>query len=152
MSFRGRHDHTLDNKGRVSIPAGFRMEIQRLGGDQAPILTRGKDHLLLYPADTWSVIEESLASKSSLNPDVQSYQRFLIGGCSECPIDGQGRITIPAAAREHAQLGTKITLAGVLDKIEIWDAECFERSQQMTLGRLDEIQVRVDQSNAGPRE
>lgn len=150
MSFRGRFDHTLDNKGRVSVPAGFRMEIQRLGGengDRPPILTRGKDHLLLYPAQTWDEIEKSLARKSSLLPHVQSYQRFLIGGCTECPVDGQGRITIPAVLREHAGLQGKITLAGVIDKIEIWNHDRFEAAQMLTLGNLEEIQMEVDSSS-----
>lgn len=150
MSFRGRFDHTLDNKGRVSVPAGFRMEIQRLGGehgDRPPILTRGKDHLLLYPAQTWDEIERNLARKSSLLPHVQNYQRFLIGGCTECPVDGQGRITIPAVLREHAGLHGKITLAGVLDKIEIWNHDRFEAAQMLTLGKLEEIQMEVDSSS-----
>ena len=74
MSFRGRFDHTLDTKGRGSVPAGFRMEIQRLGGDAAPILTRGKNHLVLYPAETWAGIEEDRAAKSSLRPKGRDYQ------------------------------------------------------------------------------
>jgi MraZ protein len=149
MSFRGRFDHTLDNKGRVSVPAGFRMEIQRLGGERAPILTRGKDHLLLYAAETWEDIEESLASKSGLLPHVQSYQRFMIGGCTECPIDGQGRITIPAVLRDHAGLEGKVTLAGVIDKIEIWNNQRFEAAQMLTLGNLEQIQMDVDSSSSG---
>jgi len=148
MSFRGRFDHTLDNKGRVSVPAGFRMEIQRLGGDRAPILTRGRDHLRLYPAETWDAIEARLSAKSSLLPDVQDYQRLLIGGCTECPVDAQGRITIPAVLRDFAGLDGKITLAGVLDKIEIWNSESFEASQQLTLRRLVEIETSVDRSQS----
>jgi MraZ protein len=147
MSFRGRFDHTLDNKGRISVPTGFRMEIQRLGGDRAPILTRGKDHLALYPADTWDDIETTLASKSSLNPDVQKLQRFMIGGCTECPVDAQGRITIPAHFRDFADLAGKITLSGVLEKIEIWSHDRFEAAQMLTLGNLDEIQIAVDRSS-----
>ena len=150
MSFRGRHDHTLDNKGRVSIPSGFRMEIQELGGTRAPLLTWGKDHLILFPAEVWDVHESDLGSKSSLLPDVQKYQRLFIGGCSECPIDSQGRITIPAAACEHADLRGKVTLAGVLDKIEIWNHERFERDLKLTLNRHDEILMSVDQSTSGP--
>ena len=149
MSFRGRFDHTLDNKGRVSVPAGFRMEIQRLGGEKAPILTRGKDHLLLYPAETFDAIERDLESKSSLLPDVQHYQRLMIGGCTECPVDGQGRITIPAALRDHAGLQGKITLAGVLNKIEIWNHDRFEATQMLTLGNLEEIQKSVERSSSG---
>ena len=146
MSFRGRFDHTLDNKGRVSIPAEFRMEIQRLGGDRAPILTRGKDHLLLYPAETFDAMEAELSSKSSFDPDVQDLQRFLIGGCAQCPVDGQGRLTIPARFRDFADLAGKITLSGVLNKIEIWNHDRFEASQMLTLGRLPEISARVAQS------
>jgi MraZ protein len=147
MSFRGRFNHTLDNKGRISVPVGFRMEIQKLGGDRAPILTRGKDHLLLYPAETFDDIERQLSSKSSLNPDVQKLQRFVIGGCAECLVDVQGRITIPAHFRDFADLAGKITLSGVLEKIEIWNHDRFEASQMQTLGNLDEIQVAVDQSS-----
>jgi MraZ protein len=146
MAFRGRFDHTLDNKGRVSVPMGFRMEIQRLGGDRAPVLTRSKEHIRLYPADTWDAMERRLASMSSFNPDVQNLQRFLIGNCAECPVDAQGRITIPAPFRDFADLAGKITLSGVLDRIEIWNYDRFEASQMLTLDRLDDIQVAVDQS------
>jgi MraZ protein len=147
MSFRGRFDHTLDTKGRVSIPAGFRMEIQRLGGERAPILTRGKDHLLLYPAETFDDIERTLSSKSSLNPNVQRLQRIVIGGCTECGVDAQGRITIPAHFRDFADIAGKITLSGVLEKIEIWNHDRFEATQMLTLGNLEEIQIAVDQSS-----
>ncbi len=126
------------------------MEIQELGGARAPLLTWGKDHLILFPAEVWDGYERDLGSKSSLLPDVQRYQRLFIGGCAECPIDSQGRITIPAAACEHADLRGKVTLAGVLDKIEIWNHERFEHDLKLTLERHDEIQMSVDQSTSGP--
>jgi MraZ protein len=150
MRFKGSHEHSLDQKGRVSIPAGFRTEIQRLGGDSAPILTRGKDHLVLYPGDVWDEIMEDLTSKSSFNPDVQALERFVIGGAADCPIDAQGRITIPATLRAHADLNGKVTLVGLSKKIEIWNNERIEIAQQTTLGRLETIQMAVDQSTSGP--
>lgn len=151
MSFRGSHDHVMDNKGRVSIPAGFRTEIQRLGGDTAPILTRGKDHLVLYPADVWAAeIEADLAEKSRLDPNVQAYERFVIGGSADCGIDAQGRITIPATLRAHAGLSGKVTLVGVTNKIEIWNHDRIEIAQQNTLGRIEEIQMSVKQSTSSP--
>ncbi len=123
------------------------MEIQRLGGDRAPILSQQKDHLALYPRRVWEEIESNLISKPALQPDVQAYQRFLIANAAECPIDNQGRILVPAHQRQHAELESKVTLAGVLDKIEIWNVKLFEQDQQMTLKRLEEIQVSVDQSS-----
>lgn len=131
----------------MSIPSGFRMEMQRLGGDGAPILSRHKDHLALYPRNVWNKIEEDLIAKPNLQPDVQAFRRFLIANATECPIDSQGRILVPAHQRQHARLETKVTIAGVLDKIEIWNVGLFEQDQQMTLNRLEEIQVSVDQSS-----
>jgi MraZ protein len=144
--FRGQHDHTIDGKGRLSIPAGFRMEIQRRS-EKHPILTKYKDHLALYARDAWDEIESQLMQKSNLQPNVRAYQRFIIGGASECPVDTQGRILIPKALREHARLESKVTLVGVLEKIEIWNSELFEQDMQRTLMRLEEIQLAVDQGS-----
>ena len=141
--FRGRFEHTIDKKGRLSIPSGFRLEIQRRS-EEAPVITNYRDHLALHPADEWNNKELDLLEMSDLQPDVQNYQRFVVSGAAESPIDSQGRILIPAYLREHAELETKVIIAGVLDKIEIWNPERFEDNQKMTLLRLDEIQEKVD--------
>ena len=143
--FRGRHDHTIDKKGRLSIPAGYRNEILRRS-EHPPILTNYKNYLALYPYEDWQVIEQNLMAKSKLQPDVQAYTRFVISGSDECPIDSQGRILVPPALREHAQLQSKVTIAGVLDCIEIWDTEIFETTKLETMSRLEEIQLSVDSS------
>lgn len=131
----------------MSIPAGFRIEMQRLGGDGAPILSQQKDHLELYPRAVWEAIENDLMTKPNLQPDVQAYRRFLSANAAECPIDSQGRILIPAHQRHHARLESKVTIAGVLDKIEIWNLDLFEQDRQITLKRLEDIQISVDQSS-----
>ena len=143
--FRGRHDHTIDKKGRLSIPAGYRNEILRRS-EHPPILTHYKNYLALYPYEDWQVIEQNLMAKSKLQPDVQAYTRFVISGSDECPIDSQGRILVPPALREHAQLQSKVTIAGVLDCIEIWDTKIFETTKLETMSRLEEIQLSVDSS------
>lgn len=144
--FRGRHEHSIDAKGRMSIPSGFRMEIQRRS-EKPPILTNYQDHLALHPADEWEKTEEELLSLRDLRPEVQNYRRFIVSGAVECPIDNQGRILIPAYLREHAGLKNKATLAGVLDRIEIWEPGRFAENQQLTLHRLPEIQLSVDQAH-----
>jgi len=110
-------------------------------------LTRHKEHLELYPRDDWEAIEKDLVKMPSLQPDVRALQRFMVSGAMECPIDGQGRILIPQALREHAQLTTQATVAGVLEKIEIWDTDLFDREQKMTLSRFDEIQQSADRAS-----
>lgn len=143
--FRGRHDHTIDKKGRLSIPAVYRNEILRRS-EHPPILTNYKNYLALYPYEDWLVIEQNLMAKSKLQPDVQAYIRFVISGSDECPIDSQGRILVPPALREHAQLQSKVTIAGALDCIEIWDTKIFETTKLETMSRLEEIQLSVDGS------
>ncbi len=141
--FRGRHTHTIDKKGRMSIPSSHRTIFQRRS-EKAPILTNQKDHLELYPFEDWEVIEQNLMAKSRLQPDVQDYTRFVVGGASECPIDNQGRILVPPSLRSHAKLQDKVMIAGVLDRIEIWDLALFEANMQNTLDRMDSIQRSVD--------
>ncbi len=143
--FRGQHDHTIDKKGRMSIPAEYRNEILRRS-EKAPILTNYKNYLALYPYEDWLVIEQELMAKSKLQPDVLAYTRFVIAGSKECPIDSQGRILVPPSLRKHANLESKVTLAGVLDCIEIWDTATFEATKLETMSRLEEIQLSVDET------
>ena len=93
------------------------------------------------------MIERQLAEKSQLQPDVQAYRRFVVGGAMECPIDSQGRILVPPPLRDHAQLQNKVTLVGILDQIEIWDTDLYEKDQKQTLARLAEIQQSVDKGS-----
>ena len=142
--FRGRYEHTMDGKGRVSVPSGFRMEIQRRS-EKAPVLTSYGDHLALYPADEWDAKERDLLTLSDLQTDVQDYQRYVVGEANDAPIDNQGRILIPALLRKDAELGTKVIIAGVLNKVEIWSPERFEEKKRLTQLRLEDIQESVDQ-------
>ncbi|MBW2272039.1 MAG: division/cell wall cluster transcriptional repressor MraZ [Deltaproteobacteria bacterium] len=144
--FRGRHDHTIDKKGRVSIPAAFRTILAR--SEQAPIITNDKDHLTLHRFEDWEVFEQDLKAKSKLRPNVAKYTRVVIGEAMDCPIDSQGRILIPPRLRKRADLDGKATIAGTIDKIEIWNTERYEADISDTLDHLDEVQVSVDQSPA----
>ena len=122
------------------------MQIQRRS-ENPPILTPRKDHLALYPFEDWQAIEADLAGKSDLIPEVQSYQRFVVANATECPIDSQGRILIPRHMRAHARLKGKVTIAGVLDKLEIWDTDLYEQDHRKTLERLPDIQLAVARSD-----
>lgn len=136
--FRGRHVHTIDAKGRVSIPAGFRADIA-MRSESAPILTNDKGCLALYVNEDWVDIEESLASQAAVRPEAKAYIRFVVSGATECPFDSQGRILVPPHLREHAHLEREVTIAGVGPRIEIWDKALFDQELQQTVARFDEI-------------
>lgn len=136
--FRGRFVHTIDAKGRMSLPAGFRSEMQARS-EKPPILTNLLNCLALYPHETWLEVENRLAQASQLRPEVQSIQRFLVSGASECPVDGQGRISIPQYLREYAALEREVTIAGVGPRIEFWDKARFDQDLAATQDRYHEI-------------
>lgn len=123
---RGRFFHTMDAKGRVSIPAVLRDELQ--AHDQPPILTTLVDcpAVGIFSHERWLEIEQRLASMSQMQPEIQSVQRMLVSGAVECPIDGQGRVLVPPHLREHAALERDVTIAGVGRRIEIWDRARFD--------------------------
>jgi len=136
--FRGRHTHTIDAKGRVSIPAAFRTEIG-VKSDLAPMMTNDKGCVALYSGEAWVEVEEGLVARAQVRPETKAYIRFVMSGVTECPFDSQGRILIPQHLREHAHLEREVTIAGVGSRIEIWDKALFDQELQRTLAQYDEI-------------
>jgi len=123
--FRGRFEHTIDPKGRVSIPAKFR-ELLGEKYDDRLIITTGLDPCLVaFPYGEWVNVEEKVSSLSMVKKEVKAFQRVFISGATECPIDKLGRVLIPPTLRSHAQLEKDVVFAGMLKKFEIWSKERF---------------------------
>jgi MraZ protein len=120
--FRGRFEHIVDSKGRVSIPAKFR-ELLAEKYDDRLILTNFDRCLVAYPYEEWRVLEERVGSLSMVKKEVKAFQRFFISGATECPIDKLGRVLVPPTLRDYAQLGRNVVFAGMLRKFEIWSKE-----------------------------
>jgi MraZ protein len=140
--FRGRFTHTMDGKGRISIPVSFRPEL--LGreassvsaAEKPPFLTNLQRCVALYPHDAWLEVERRLSEASSMQPEVQALQRFVVSGATECPIDGQGRILVPPYLREHGALSKDVVIAGVGPRVELWNKERFASDLAVTQENL----------------
>jgi MraZ protein len=117
--FRGRHSHTIDAKGRLSIPAAYREELRQAEGP--PFLTVDLDCLKLYPYADWCERERRILAVADLDPDAKDFARHLISNACEAPIDRQGRILVPQYLREYAGLEKEVTLAGAGATVEVWD-------------------------------
>ena len=120
--FRGRFEHIIDPKGRVSIPVKFR-ELLTEKYDDRLILTNFDRCLVAYPYEEWRFLEEKVSSLSMVKKEVKSFQRFFVSGAVECPIDKLGRILIPPTLRNYAQMERSVVFAGMLKKFEIWGME-----------------------------
>jgi MraZ protein len=130
----------MDAKGRLSIPAGLRVELQA-ESDRPPFLACLMDSpaLGLYPHDRWLEIEHRLEKMSQAHRGIQRYRRLVISGAVESPLDAQGRVLVPPHLREYAGLEREVTIAGVGPRIEIWDKTRFEEEIQETCEESQEI-------------
>ncbi|RJR48540.1 MAG: division/cell wall cluster transcriptional repressor MraZ, partial [Desulfobacteraceae bacterium] len=122
--FRGRSKHTLDEKGRLAIPARFKDGLN-VRGIQSIVITNHFNCLWAFANDDWKQIEEKAADLSLFDQAVNTYRRYFISGAQECLIK-QGRITIPPDLREIAGLKKEVVLVGGLKLFEIWDREKWE--------------------------
>jgi MraZ protein len=136
--FRGQFSHTIDSKNRVSIPSGFRVELQKSGG-QAPILSDDQGCLVLYPYAEWCTYEDKILAASTTNSRVRKFTRLKLSSATETPIDSQGRILIPPFLRERAGLTRDVMIIGHGKNIELWDPERFEADINETQEHYDEI-------------
>lgn len=140
--FRGRYVHTIDAKGRVSLPVEYRTELQQRS-DLAPFLTNMPDHLALYPHEDWVAFEDKLFDADPFSPEAQDLQRFMVSGATPCAPDNQGRILIPPLLRQHAHLDKEVVIAGVRTHIQIWDRVRFEQEFERTRTNFREISSKV---------
>ena len=121
--FMGEYHHSIDNKGRMIVPAKFR---EVLG--ESFILTRGLDQcLFIYPLDEWQVIEEKLKTLPLTKKDARAFTRFFFSGATECEVDKQGRINIAAPLVSYAKLEKDCVVVGVSNRLEIWSKENWEQ-------------------------
>lgn len=117
--FRGQSYHTIDEKGRIIVPARFRSVIAD-AGEAAVMLAQLDGGLFAYTLPQWRIIENKILAMPRTTKEFRRFRRILIGGSSECRLDKQDRILVPPALREYAGLESEIALVGVLDHFEIW--------------------------------
>jgi len=138
----GEYNHIIDPKKRLAIPARLRKEI----GEKA-ILTRGLDQCLsLFPLSEWEKYTSQLTKLPMGKGDARTLNRMILGGAVEVELDSLGRILIPDYLRQFAGLKQKAVIAGLYNRLEIWDEERWnaykveaEKNQDMIAEKLSEL-------------
>jgi MraZ protein len=126
--YTGKHIHTLDEKGRVSVPAQFRRQLPKEG----LFIGKGMEgSLILYPPEKWEKVRDGLASLSRNSRKNRDIIREVSQHIRPVNIDGQGRITIPSDLIDVSGMTHEIVFIGLLDSIELWAAQRYD-------GRADE--------------
>jgi MraZ protein len=142
--FRGRYPHTIDGKGRLSIPAKFREELSARGADTL-VLTEGDHCILAYPMDEWERFEEKLRQQPQLALEMRSFIRVAVASAKDCPVDRAGRTLVPPELRDFAGLSKDVMIVGALNKFEIWNRERWNDQYQRARIAFDENARRLSE-------
>lgn len=123
--FRGRYEHTIDSKGRTSLPARYR-DVLAVTNERRIVLTSSLNRCLeAYTLAEWNAFEEKLGKLPQFDRLVQKLRRIYVSGAVECEVDDSGRILIPPTLREHAGLTKEVVWAGLGKKAELWDKDTW---------------------------
>jgi len=134
--FLGQFERTLDDKGRLAIPAELRN-----GLGHGAVLTRSFDNCLcIYPAAKWESLAQAANDLQDLRPEARTRARALFSGAVLCEFDRQGRVAIPAFLREYAGLSGDVAIAGVGSRVEIWSRQAWG-DQTVAFGGLESVVV-----------
>lgn len=137
--FIGQYSHTLDEKGRLSVPVKFRADVAH-----GVVITRGLDRsLFLYPKTEWERLAQKLAALPLGKSDTRAFARLMLAGAMEAEIDASGRIVIPLYLREYANLTKHVIVTGLYDRIEIWDEETWNTYRVKTEAEGNDIAERL---------
>jgi MraZ protein len=135
----GEHEHSLDDKNRLTLPAKLRGEFE-----DGVFVTRGLDGCLFaYPRDAWEQMVERIRSLDPLAPGSRVMQRHFFAGATQGELDKQGRLVLPASLIDHAGLGREVTVAGVYDHLEIWDRAKWREQLQQVEGSAEDVAERL---------
>ena len=137
--FIGQYRHTLDDKGRLSVPVKFRADVAK-----GCVITRGLDRsLFLYPKQEWERLAQKLAALPLGKSDTRAFARLMLAGAMEADIDGSGRISIPTYLREYANLSKRVIVSGLYDRMEVWDEETWNAYCTKTEAEGNDIAERL---------
>ena len=116
--FTDEYSHTLDDKGRLSVPKKFRNALAK-----GAFVTRGLDNcLFLYTKVEWAKLAEKLANLPFAQANTRAFARLMLAGAMDVEVDKQGRIILPEYLRSYATLKKDVVVAGLYNRLELWDA------------------------------
>lgn len=124
--FIGEYAHTIDQKGRMAVPAKFRNSLK-----QGAVVTRGLDNcLFLYSKEEWKKIAEKLAKLPISQANARGFARLMLAGAMDIKIDSQGRVLIPEYLRKYADMKKNVIVAGLYNYLEIWSENRWNAYKQ----------------------
>jgi MraZ protein len=131
----GQYNYNLDPKKRLTIPTKFRSVLS-----EGAVITRGIDGcLFLYPQKQWNELADKLSKLPLSQSNARSFARVMLAGAMDVKVDSLGRILIPDYLKEYASLNKSVVIAGLYDRIEIWDEDAWKKYGQTTNAQVENM-------------
>ena len=131
----GEFKHNLDIKGRMAIPAKFRDKLEA-----GAIITRGIDNcLFVFANNEWEILAKKLVALPLAQANSRAFARLMLAGATDVELDNQGRILIPDYLRKYAGLSKSVIVAGLYNRIEVWDEAAWTTYKVKTESSSEEI-------------
>jgi MraZ protein len=135
----GEHDHSLDEKNRLTLPSKLRGAFE-----EGVVVTRGVDRCLeAYPRGGWEQTVARIGALDPLGADARRLRRLVFGGAAQGDLDKQGRIVVPAGLLAHAGITREVTVVGVSDHLEIWDRAQWRQQLHEVEGSAEDVAERL---------
>ena len=146
LMFRGQFTHSVDAKGRVSLPARFR-DVLVADGDARFVLTPAvfDPCLHLYPMKAWEEFERKVSELPSLDATAIRFRRLYVSAAVECELDGSGRVLVPPHLRERVKLDKDALWAGMGRTLELWAKSSWDAALTMTSEEADSFRAALEQ-------
>ena len=126
--FIGEFKHNLDEKGRMAIPVKFRKDLEK-----GAVVTRGLDNcLFVYSIDEWQKLATKLSNLPISQAKARAFARLMLAGAMDVVPDKQGRINLPEYLRQYAGLNKSVVVAGLYNRLEIWDSASWDKYSKDT--------------------
>ncbi len=139
--FLGRHEHNLDDKGRLAIPSRYRDSLR-----DGLVLTKGIDRCIAaYPREAWDVLATRVNGLSMTDPHARQFRRMVFAEAVDLKLDSQGRVLVPAGLRDYADIERETMIIGVHASIEIWSPDRWREVDAALASDGDEIAARLAQ-------
>ena len=141
--FLGEYFHTFDTKNRISVPSKFRKDLGRV-----VVVTRGLDHCLyVYSRKAWEREAQTYAADVNGSSARRGLARLFLAGSAEVEVDGNGRVLIPEHLKSFASIKEKVVIAGVADRVEIWEEDAWKKYTADIERDADAFAEKVDNKN-----
>ncbi len=139
--FIGEYSYSIDEKKRLGVPPKFRKLLEEGG-----VITRGLDNcLFLYSNEEWAKLAKKLSELPLSRADARGFSRIMLSGAMEVNFDNLGRILIPDYLRDYARLKKKVIVAGLYNRIEIWDEDNWNEYKEKTEKEAGDIAERLNE-------